>query len=508
MENLKERTARGLFWGVLNSGATQVLNVVIGILLGRMIAPAEWAPIGMIAIFSAIAGNLQSSGFSTAIVNMKEPKDNDYNAVFWFNILASICIYLILFAVAPWIASFFEQPCLTDLSRFIFLAFLISSFGISTNAYMTKNMMNREITIVNTCALVCSGIVAVTLAFNGYSYWSLAWQQVVNAAILVVGRFFFVPWRPTWSVDFSPIRRTFKFSMNILVTMVINTVNNNILTFIFGKLFTKNPQVVGNFFQAFKWNTMAYQLVSGSIEQVAQPVLVEVRGERLEVRGERLEVRGERSEVRGKSDINEQEIRVFRKMLRFTAFLAFPAMFGLSLVAHEFILSTIGPKWEACVPLLRILCIGGAFMPFYSLYKNLIISQGRSDINMWLNISQIVLQMALIFLTYQHGIITVVGAYTLLNIVWLMVWQGYANKLIGVRLWDVCKDTIPFALISAALMAGIWLITQGITNVYLLLLVRILLAALLYAAVMRLLKVKMMDDCIQFLKGKGIKYKV
>lgn len=486
MENLKERTARGLFWGVLNSGATQVLNVVIGILLGRMIAPAEWAPIGMIAIFSAIAGNLQSSGFSTAIVNMKEPTANDYNAVFWFNILMSACIYIVLFALAPWIALFLEQPCLTDLSRFIFLAFLISSFGISTNAYMTKNMMNREITIVNTCALICSGIVAVTLAFNGYSYWSLAWQQVVNSLILVIGRFCYVKWRPSLKIDFEPIRRTWKFAINILVTMVINTVNNNILTFIFGKLFTKTPQVVGNFFQAFKWNTMAYQLVSGSIEQVAQPVLVEVRGERLEVRDE--------------SNINEQEIRVFRKMLRFTAFLAFPAMFGLALVAHEFILSTIGPKWEACVPILRVLCIGGAFMPFYSLYKNLIISQGRSDINMWLNISQIVLQMILILLTYREGIITVVTAYTLLNIVWLTVWQIYANHLIRVRMWDVCKDTLPFALISAALMAGIWVITKGITNVYLLLFVRIAMAVVLYSAIMKLLKVKMMDDCVQFLR--------
>ncbi|MBQ9231181.1 MAG: lipopolysaccharide biosynthesis protein [Prevotella sp.] len=475
-ENLKERTAKGLFWGVMNSGATQVLNVVIGILLGRMIAPAEWAPIGMIAIFSAIAGNLQSSGFSTAIVNMKQPTSNDYNAVFWFNILMSACIYLLLFAAAPWIALFFEQPCLTDLSRFIFLAFFISSFGISTHAYMTKNMMNREITIVNTCALVCSGIVAVVLAFQGYSYWSLAWQQVVNALILVIGRFFLIKWRPSLTIDFSPIRRIWKFAMNILVTMIVNTVNNNMLTFIFGKLFARTPQVVGNFFQAFKWNTMAYQLVSGSIEQVAQPVLVE-RG----------------------------EIRVFRKMLRFTAFLAFPAMFGLSLVANEFILSTIGPRWEACVPLFRILCVGGAFMPFYSLYKNLIISQGRSDINMWLNISQIVLQMALIFLTYQHGIITVVCAYTILNIVWLIVWQLYANKLIGVRLWDVCKDTIPFALISATLMVVIWFVTIGITNSYLLLFLRILLAVILYATIMRLLKVKMMDDCIQFLKGKRVK---
>ena len=472
-ENLKERTARGLFWGTLNSGATQVLSVVIGILLGRMIAPAEWAPIGMIAIFSAIAGNLQSSGFSTAIVNMKEPTANDYNAVFWFNILASACIYVFLFIAAPWIALFFEQPCLTDLSRFIFLAFFISSFGISTHAYMTKNMMNREITVVNSCALICSGIVAVILAFNGFSYWSLAWQQVVNAAILVIGRLYYVKWHPSLKIDFSPIRRTWKFALNILVTMVINTVNNNVLTFIFGKLFTKTPQVVGNFFQASKWNTMAYQLVSGSIEQVAQPVLVE-RG----------------------------EIPVFRKMLRFTAFLSFPAMFGLALVAQEFILSTIGPKWEACVPILRILCVGGAFMPFYSLYKNLIISQGRSDINMWLNVSQIVLQLLLIFLTYQYGIITVVCAYTLLNIVWLTAWQTGAKQLIGVRFRDVCKDVVPFALISAAVMVVAWLATANITNSYLLLFLRIVIAFFLYVAIMRLLKVKMMEDCIQFIKGK------
>jgi Membrane protein involved in the export of O-antigen and teichoic acid len=493
-ENLKEKTAKGLFWGVLNSGTTQVLNVVIGILLGRLLSPGEWTPIAMIAIFSAIAGNLQSSGFSTAIVNMKEPKANDYNAVFWFNTLASACIYLVLFAAAPLIAAFFEQPCLTDLSRFIFLAFFISSFGISTHAYMTKNMMNREITIVNFCALVCSGTVAVILAFKGYSYWSLAWQQIVNATALVVGRFFFVKWRPSLKIDFSPIRRTWKFAMNILVTMIINTVNNNILTFIFGKLFVKTPEVVGNFFQAFKWNTMAYQLVSGSIDQVAQPVLVEVRNEECGMRNEKCEMRSE-----------EREIRVFRKMLRFTAFLAFPAMFGLALVANEFILSTIGPKWEACIPLLRILCIGGAFMPFFSLYKNLVISQGRSDVNMWLNILQIVLQLVLIFLTYQEGIETVVAAYTILNILWLLVWQIYAKKMIGVRLWDVLKDTIPFALISMAIMVLVWWTTKGIDNNYLLLAVRIVLAAILYAVVMKLLKVKMMDECVRFIKGKKVK---
>lgn len=479
MENLKEKTAKGLFWGALNSGTTLVLNVIIGILLGRMLSPREWAPIGMIAIFSAIAGNLQSSGFSTAIVNMKEPTDNDYNAVFWFNTLMSLMMYVLLFFAAPWIALFFEQSCLTDLSRLIFLAFFISSFGISTNAYMTKNMMNREIAIVNVCALICSGIVAVVLAFNDFSYWSLAWQQVTNACVLVIGRFLFVKWRPSLKIDFSPIRRTWKFAMNILVTMILNTVNNNILTFIFGKLFTKTPQVVGNFFQASKWNMMAYQMVSGSIEQVAQPVLVSAR-----------------------DDEEKREIRVFRKMLRFTALLSFPAMLGLSLVANEFILATIGPKWEACIPILRVLCIGGAFMPFYSLYKNLIISQGRSDVNMWLNISQIAVQIILIFLTYQQGILTVVWAYTLLNIIWLIGWQIFAQRMIGVRFFDVLKDTMPFAVISIAVMLATWLVTSTVSNVYVLLLLRVVIAGCLYLAVMKLLRVRIMDECLSFFLKK------
>lgn len=475
-ETLKEKTARGLFWGALSNGATQVLNVVIGILLGRLLSPDEWAPIGMIAIFSAIAGNLQSSGFSTAIVNMKQPTGNDYNAVFWFNIITSFIIYWLLFAMAPCIAWFFEQPCLTDLSRLIFLAFFISSFGISTQAYLTKNMMNREIAIVNLCALVCSGMVAVILAFKGFSYWSLAWQQIINSAVLVTGRFFVVKWRPSLKIDFSPIRRTYKFALNILITMILNTVNNNILTFVFGKLFTKTPEVVGNFFQAFKWNNMAHQVVGGMIGQVAQPVLVNVRGEE-----------------------QEREIRIFRKMLRFTAFLAFPALFGLSLISNEFILSTIGEKWAASVPLLRILCIGGAFMPFYSLYSNLIISQGRSDINLWLNIIQIVLQMVLILLTYRQGIIAVVWAYTLLNVVWLAVWLIYAKKLIGISLLSMLKDLIPFAAISAMVMLATWFLTSAISNIYLLLFTRIVTAMSLYALIMKLLKVKMLDDCLQFI---------
>lgn len=191
-ENLKEKTIKGLFWGAMNSGTTQLLNLVIGISLGRLIGPAEYGIVGVLNIFTLIAGNLQSSGFSQGLVNLKSPQASDYNSVFWFNILSSFGIYAVLFFASPLIATYVHDPNMTKLARFVFLSFVISSFGIAHNAYMTKNMMNRELAIVGAIALVCSGGVSITLAFLGFSYWSLAWQQIIYIAVLNLGRYYFV----------------------------------------------------------------------------------------------------------------------------------------------------------------------------------------------------------------------------------------------------------------------------------------------------------------------------
>ena len=466
-------------WGAVNNGTMQVLNLLIGIIILRQLTPEDTGLVGMLAIFAAIAGNLQSSGFSTALINEKEPTPQQYNSVFWFNVLMGGLLYAVLFCSAPLIAWFFHQPRLTDLSRFLFLAFFISSFGISTNAYMVKNMMNREITIINITALVISGLTAIVMALNDMAYWSLAWQQVVNAMVLVVGRFWYVKWRPTLRFTLDYIRQSFSFSMKILVTMIVNTVNQNMLTVIFGRLF-HDARVVGNFFQAYKWDSMAFQTVGGMLAQVAQPVLVSVRDER------------------------DRELQVFRKMLRFASFLSFPALFGLALVARGFILCTIGEEWIHCVPLLQILCLSGAFMPIYTLYQNLVISHGRSDVNMWLNIGQIVLQLIVILLFYREGITTMVVAYTIFNIVWLAAWQPFARRIIGLRTIDLLKDVLPFMLIAAAVMTATYFITLAITNQWLLLAVRIVVAAALYYATMRLLNVAILRECLQFITRRGV----
>lgn len=475
MDTLKEKTAKGLFWGAVNNGTMQILNILIGIVLGRLLSPGEYGLVGMLTIFTMIAGNLQSCGFTQALVNIKSPTARDYNSVFWFNIIMSVTLYVILFLCAPLIALYYRRPELVPLSRLVFLAFLISSFGIAHNAYMFKNMMNREQAIVGFFSLVISGATGIALAYSGFSYWSLAWQQIIFITCVNIGRYYYVPWRPSANIDFSPVRKMFAFSSKMLVTSIINTVNVHILTVIFGRLFS--AAAVGNFTQANKWNVTAHTFVSGTITQVAQPVLASISED-------------------------ERERRVFRKMMRFTAFLSFPCMLGLSLIAHDFILVLLGERWAQCVPLMQVLCIGGAFMPLYALYQNLAISSGRSDIYMWCSIAQIVLQIAVILCFHGQGIMGMVRAYTLFNIAWLAAWHIFTSRLIRLRAADVVLDVAPFAAVALLTMAVAYFCPQRIGDMRLRLVARIAVAVVVYVGVMRLLRVRILDECINFIIRK------
>ena len=432
--------------------------------------------VGRLAILSVIAGNLQDSGFGVALINIKDIKHNDYNSVFWFNIGVSLFLYALLFLCAPLIAAFYHQLCLTNLSRVLFLGFIFAAIGITPNAVLTRALRVKEKAIVSLLALAVSGTVGVVMAFNGFSYWSLAAQQVLYNVMICIGRYYFARWAPSFHVDFTPVKQMFSFSYKVLITTVLTTINNHVLTVVFGRLFP--AESVGDFTQANKWNTMANQLVSNTVAQVAQPVLTRI------------------------NDDNDRQRRIFGKMLRFTAFMAFPVMLGLSLVAPQFIIIAIGEEWANSIPLLQILCISGAFIPLYTVYQNLFLSLGKSNIYMWLSIGQIVVMLAAVLACHSMGFKPMVMAFAAVNIVWLLAWQFFASQLIGYRFMTMLRDLLPFMLIALAVMVATYFLTLPISNIYVLLVARVVIAVALYALTMKLLRANIFEECVEFLRTR------
>ncbi|MEE1385304.1 MAG: lipopolysaccharide biosynthesis protein [Prevotella sp.] len=475
MSTLKEKTAQGLLWGGLNSGIQQLVGLAFGIVLGRLLSPSDYGMMAMISIFSLVATALQDSGFRTALTNIEHPKHEDYNSVFWFNIIMASSLYVILFLAAPLIGEYYHTPRVVPLCRYAFLSIVIASFGTAQSAYLFKHLRAKQQAEAGALAVILSSLTGVGMAFAGMAYWSLATQGLVYVGINTLLQWHFSPWRPSiHGITFAPVRRMFRFSCKILATTIMTHVNNNVLNILLGHYFT--PRDTGNYNQAYQWNTKCYSLVQSMVAQVAQPVLVSLNGE----------------EGRQKD--------VFRKMMRFTAFITFPLLFGFGLVAKEFIVTAIGEKWLASAQLIQILCLSGATMPLSTLFSNMIISKGRSGTFFWCTFTLGLVQIATMIMIWPMGIRTMVIAYTLLNTSWLLVWLFFVRRLIGYGYWMFFCDVMPFALAAAGVMGVAYVATMPLSNLIALLISRFIIAVVLYYAVMKLARVKILAECERFVK--------
>ena len=464
-----------MLWGGLNSGIQQLVGLAFGIVLGRLLSPSDYGMMAMISIFSLVATALQDSGFRTALTNIEHPKDEDYNSVFWFNIIMASSLYLILFFAAPLIGEYYHTPRVVPLCRYAFLSIVIASFGTAQSAYLFKHLRAKQQAEAGALAVILSSLTGVGMAFAGMAYWSLATQGLVYVGINTLLQWHFSPWRPSiHGITFAPVRRMFRFSCKILVTTIMTHVNNNVLNILLGHYFT--PRDTGNYNQAYQWNTKCYSLVQSMVAQVAQPVLVSLNGE----------------EGRQKD--------VFRKMMRFTAFITFPLLFGFGLVAKEFIVTAIGEKWLASAQLIQILCISGATMPLSTLFSNMIISKGRSDTFFWCTFTLGLVQIATMVLIWPMGIRSMVIAYTILNTSWLLVWLFFVRRLIGYGYWMFFCDVMPFALAAAGVMGVAYIATMPLSNLIALLISRFIIAIVLYYVVMKIARVKILAECERFVK--------
>lgn len=473
-QSLKDKTAKGLLWGGLSNGVQQLLNLFFGIFLARLLTPADYGMVGMLSIFSLIAGSIQESGFISALINKKDIKHEDYNAVFWFSTLTSLCLYTLLFFCAPLIAKFFHQPELTALARYSFLSFVISSTGMANSAYLFKNLIVKQRAFLNIISLIVAGTIGVIMAYNGYSYWGIATQNLAYISTTTMGYWFISPWRPTIALNFKPLKGMIAFSSKILATNIFNHLNNNIFAIILGKFYSEKE--VGYYNQANKWNGMGYSLINGMIHGVAQPVLTQV------------------------TDEKERQLRIFRKMIRFTAFVSFPAMFGLSLIAPELITIAITNKWLESAQILQLLCISGAFIPITNLCSNLIISKGKSNIFMWNAIILGLLQLFTMYLIHPYGIQTMIIIYVCINVCWLKVWHYFVRKEIQYKFVHFLIDILPYLFISAIIMTSTYFFTLSITNVYLLFISKITIASVMYILVMWISGAKTFKESLQYLK--------
>ncbi|GHT31162.1 lipopolysaccharide biosynthesis protein [Bacteroidia bacterium] len=471
--SLKEKTAKGLFWGGLSNFFQQIVGAIFGIAIARILSPGDYGLIGMLAIFIAISNTIMESGFTAALINKKEIKHEDYNAVFWFGALAGIVIYVLLFFSAPLIARFYDKPILIPLSRLLFLSILIASLGFAHNAILIKKLMVKERAKIDVTAVTISGAAGLLLALSGFAYWGLAVQAILMSAISISLRWYLAPWKPTFRhIDFKPLKSMLGFSSKLFLTSIFMQINSNIFSVLLGRFYGEKQ--VGYYAQGFKWMQLGSAVISGMVSSVAQPVFVVV------------------------NDDKERQRQVFRKMIRFGAFVSFPLMLGLAFIGREFILITVGKEWIESIPFLQIFCIYGAFSFIHTLYYILLTSFGKSSIIMWYTISISLLIIAIALFMINFGIFQMAIAYVFVSILGFFGWHIFARKLIDLQLTQVFKDILPYFIITVGCFFIAWAATLNIQNIYFLCASKVAISAIFYVLIMKYSRSTIFKESIKF----------
>jgi O-antigen/teichoic acid export membrane protein len=200
----------------------------------------------------------------------------------------------------------------------------------------------------------------------------------------------------------------------------------------------------------------------------------------------------------------ERQRNIFRKLLRFTAFVSFPLLLGLALVAKEFIVILLGEKWLESARLLQLLCVMGAFYPVSNLFTHLLISRGHSATYMWGNIVLCLVQLLAVVFSAPYGIEAMLMVFVAITIAWTLVWHGFVHREIGLRLWDVIRDISPYLLITVVLIYIAHLLTVGLDSLYVRFLVKVAFVAVTYCLTLWLLKSTIFHESYRFIFRKDI----
>jgi O-antigen/teichoic acid export membrane protein len=487
-ENLKLRTARTLKWNVIDRVSQQVLYAVTGIVLARELSQSDFGLVGAVLIFQAFASLLVDSGFSYALIQRKQPTRLDYSSVLWFNMAVATVIYVVLWFAAPLIAQWFENDArLIPLSRVMFLSFILNASAIVQTNRFVKQMNVRPVAMSNAIGLAAGAVVGIYMAVTGWGAWAIVWQTLVNAAVKSLILWVVSRWVPMLRISWASLRSFMSVGLGMMFTSFLNTLFLNIYSFFIGNRVGLAP--LGYYTQSDKWSKMGISSLSQVITSTFLPVLS------------------------GVQDDSERFARMVRKMNRFTAYLLFPAMLGLTAIATPLFHVLFGVKWDPSILLFQLLLVRGIFTVLTGLYSNYLLALGRSKLIVWMEVLRDGTALAALAITFPYMSMTTANnpVYGVSILLWgqlvasVVAWIGTlvcTSRQTGVSVWGYIADCVPYTVLSLAMTAAVFAAQMFVANSWLLLIVSVVVGAAIYLGVNFALRSQIQADVIAYFRGK------
>lgn len=456
-DNLQKKTFWGVLWSLGEKFSIEAFGFIQGIILSRLLLPSDYGMVGMLAVFLGISTTFADAGFCSALVRKKNRTAIDYSTVYTTNVVVSFICCIILWIISPYVASFYNLPLLKSILRVNAVYLFINSFLAVQKARLSIQLKFKEQSKVFICSEITTGIIAIIMAVMGYGVWSLVIPCYFG--FIVKGLMFWHVdhWFPGFGFSKQSFKEFWNFGSKLLATNLINSIYGNIYPVVIGKFFS--PTELGFYSKASGYAKLVPKTMSGVLTKVSFPVLSDIQ------------------------DDNNRLGNVYRRMLRVTAYVVFPAVIGLAAVASPFITVLITEKWATSILFLQILCFSAMWSPIHSLNLNLLQVKGRSDLFLKLEVIKKILGIVVIVVTLPFGLIYMCIGSVVSSLIFLFINTYYTGKFINVSFVRQMKDITPTLAYSLSMGLLVFIVISFIPSPVLKLIVGVLVGAVYYIAI-------------------------
>ena len=471
---MAETASQSVFWSGVNRFSTEAIQFVVSLVIARLVAPSEFGLIAMLSIFISISKVFVDSGFHNALIQKQGRTDVDYSTIFYFNIGVASLLYAILFFCAPLIASFYKQPVLVPLTRWVALSIIISSLTLIQRTRLVISHNFKYQAAISIAAVITSGTVGILCALKGMGVWALVSQTLTSGIVATTLYWVCSKWRPLLVFSKDSFKSLFSFGSKILVSGILNAIYRNLYNLVIGKAYT--PSDLGFYTKANSLTQMPTTSLAFTLQGAIYPFLCEAQND------------------------NARLKTIFLKYTRMICFVIFPIVALVFVLAKPFVIVILTDKWLPAVPLMQILILAYALYPLCYINCQTLNVKGRSDLFLKTDLLVKGISVFILAASVPFGIKVMCWSMVLFYIINYVIVSYNVKKVVDANIFEQIKASTPSAVLSIASGAITLVVIFSFSNSWVKLIVGGGCFLGVYYVLARMFKMKELDLLSQYVR--------
>ena len=413
---------KSFFWKLLERLSAQLIQFVVTIVLARLLLPSEYGIIALITVFLALCNVIVDGGLNTALIQKKDADNVDFSTIFFFSIVLSIAMYMLMFVCAPLIASFYKQPDLVPIIKVLSLSLPFYAINSIQSAYVAKHMLFKRLFYSSLGAIIVSGTIGIYMAYKGFGVWALVVQSISSQIVTAIIMWYTIKWRPLFVFSVNRFQVLFNYGWRIFGANFITALFVNARKLAIGKFYT--PSSLACYEKGGHLPSIVVDNIFTSIQTILLPTLSESQDNRPQVKS------------------------MMRRSTKLSCFLIYPIIVLMIVSAKPLVLLLLTDSWIGAVPFVQILCVSYFFRPITISNWEAIKALGYSDITLKLEVVKKIVDIFILIITAFIGVYAIAIGQVVFNMICIFINLAPNQKLLNYGIREQLVDAIPTLLIA------------------------------------------------------------